>query len=339
MASKPDKFLETPLVSIIVPAFNVEAFLAQCLQSICGQTYKDLEIIVVNDHSSDSTGSILDSAAAADSRIRPIHLAENVGVHRARSIGVQASTGSFIGFVDGDDWISPDMFEVLVHHALNEDADIAMCGATTVNPDGIFGPARVQFNHSQIFTTELLQRFCNLAFGTGTLWNKLYKQEIIEPYVKMKLGRDADSAEDYIVNVGCFANARKVATIDKLLYHYVIHSKSASRIGDEAFSFARIARAYAICLETYQSIFPQYLHLIDILYSKQLRFYYVADPETLRPFRQHLIETVNRIMAVRPESLCTLIQYREVVAGGQFRIWPRIKRRLTSFIGRRASFF
>jgi glycosyltransferase involved in cell wall biosynthesis len=332
--------LETPLVSIIVPAFNVEAFLAQCLQSICGQTYKELEIIVVNDYSSDSTGSILDSAAAADSRIRPIHLAENVGMHRARSIGVQASKGSFIGFVDGDDWVSHNMFEVLVHHALNEDADIAMCGATTVNPDGIFGPAKVQFNDSQIFTTELLRRFCNLAFGTGTLWNKLYKREIIEPYVTMKLGRDADSAEDYIINVGCFANARRVATIDKLLYHYVIHPKSASRAGNEVSQFIRTICAYAACLETYQSIFPQYLHLIDILYSKQLRFdcYYIANPETLRPFRQHLIETVNRIMAVRPESLCTLVQYREVVADGQFRIWPRIKRRMTSFIWRRTNF-
>src|SRR6266487_2560982 len=136
MASKPNKFLETPLVSIIVPAFNVEAFLAQCLQSICGQTYKDLEIIVVDDNSSDSTGSILDSAAAADSRIKPIHLTDNVGLHRARAIGIEASIGSFIGVVDADDWIVSTMFETMLHRALKTDADITICEVTNVFPNG-----------------------------------------------------------------------------------------------------------------------------------------------------------------------------------------------------------
>jgi glycosyltransferase involved in cell wall biosynthesis len=330
-----------PLVSVIVPAFNVEAFLSKCLQSVCGQTYRNIEIIVIDDKSSDSTKNILDRAAVSDLRIKPIHLDENVGVHKARSVGVQASKGSYIGFVDGDDWIASNMFEIMVDRALKENADIAICGVTLVDANGAIGSPKVRFNQPQTFTTDILFRFCHLAFGTGVLWNKLYRREIIEPYSKMNLGRESDSVEDYIVNVGCFARASRVVTVRELLYNYVIHSKSASKAGNEASGFIKIIRAYAICLETYQSIFPQYLHLIDILYSKQLRFdcYYVADPETLRPFRQHLIETVNRIMAVRPESLCTLVQYRKVIARGQFRIWPRIKRRLTSFIGRRTNLF
>jgi glycosyltransferase involved in cell wall biosynthesis len=337
---KPNKSLEGPLVSIIVPAFNVEAFLSKCLQSICGQTYKDLEIIVVDDNSADSTGSILDSAAAADSRIKPIHLTDNVGLHRARAIGIEASIGSFIGVVDADDWIVSTMFETMLHRALKTDADITICGVTMVYPNGTLGHAKVRFSESQVFTTQLLQRFCHLRFGTGTLWNKLYKREIVKPYATMNINREVDSGADYIINIGCFAGATTVATVDQSFYRYLIRPESLSREGSEASHFIMIARAYAICLETYQSIFPQHLQLIDILYSKQLRFdcYYVADPEMLRPFRKHLIETVNRIMAVRPESLCTLVQYHKVVAGDQFRIWPRIKRRLTSFIGRRTNF-
>jgi glycosyltransferase involved in cell wall biosynthesis len=337
---KPNKSLDGPLVSIIVPAFNVEPFLAQCLKSICGQTYRNLEIIVVNDHSSDSTGSILDSVAVADSRIKPIHLTNNVGLHRARAIGIEASKGSFIGVVDADDWIVSTMFETMLHRALKTDADITICGVTTVYPNGTFEHAKVRFSESQVFTTQLVQRFCHLRFGIGTLWNKLYKREIVKPYATININREVDSGADYIINVGCFAGATTVATVNQSFYRYLIRSESMSRVGSEASGFVMIARAYAICLETYQFIFPQHLQLIDILYSKQLRFdcYYVADPETLRPFRQHLIETVNRIMAVRPESLCTLIQYRKMVASGQFRIWPRIKRRLTSFIGRRTNF-
>src|SRR5438552_19176982 len=118
--SKSDNDATAPLISIIVPAYNVEVFLGRCLQSICSQTYKNIEIVAVNDGSSDATSKVLDAAAATDSRIKAIHLRENVGVHRARSIGFEASAGHYIGFVDGDDWISPDMFEAMVGHAINK---------------------------------------------------------------------------------------------------------------------------------------------------------------------------------------------------------------------------
>jgi glycosyltransferase involved in cell wall biosynthesis len=328
--SKPDNDATAPLVSIIVPAYNVQAFLARCLQSIRSQTYKNIEIVAVNDGSSDATSKVLDAAGATDSRIKAIHLRENVGVHRARSIGFEASAGEYIGFVDADDWISPDMFEAMVGHAINNNADIAICGANMVDSNGVLSAAKVTFAQSQTFTSDILSRFCHLSFGTGTLWNKLYKRKVIESFIKLELGREADSVEDYIVNVGCFANASRVTTVNKSLYYYVIHSKSASEKGDEASHFVRIARAYALCLETYQSSSRQHLRLIDILYSRQLRFdcYHVSDPEALRSFRQHLRETFNRIMAVRPESICTLIQYRQPVAGSEFRRWLRATRSL-----------
>src|SRR5207248_3611391 len=135
-----------------------------------------------------------------------------------------------------------------------------------------------------------------------------YRRRAIESFITLKLGRDADSVEDYIVNFGCFANASRVTTLTQSLYCYVIHSKSACNQGDAASHFTRIARAYALCLETYQSSSAERLRLIDILYSRQFQFdcYRVSDPEALRPFRQHLRETFNRVMAVRPESICTL---------------------------------
>jgi len=328
--SKPGNDATAPLVSIIVPAYNVEAFLAKCVQSICNQTYQNIEIVVVDDGSSDATSKVLDAAGATDSRIKAIHLRENVGVHRARSIGFEASAGGYIGFVDGDDWISPDMFEAMVGHAIDTNADIAICGANMVDPNGVVSAAKVRFAQSETFISDILSRFCHLSFGTGMLWNKLYRRKVIESFIKLNLGREADSVEDYIVNVGCFANASRVTTVDKSLYNYVIHSKSASGRDDEASHFVRIARAYALCLETYQSSLSQDLGVIDILYGRQLRFdrYHVSDPEALRPFRQHLRETFNRIMAVRPESVCTLIQLRDPVAGSEFRRWLRTTRSL-----------
>jgi glycosyltransferase EpsJ len=122
--SRPDNNATAPLVSIIVPAYNAEVFLARWLQSIRSQTYKNIEMVAVNDGASDATSEILGAAGATDSRIKAIHLRENVGVHRARSIGLEAFAGHYIGFVDADDWISPDMFEAMVVHAINKNADM-----------------------------------------------------------------------------------------------------------------------------------------------------------------------------------------------------------------------
>ena len=114
-------------ISVIIPAYNIEGFLASTLDSVISQTYNDLEIIVVNDGSSDATADVINTYAQKDSRIHAIHK-ENGGVTSARLRGVAEATGDYIGFVDGDDYIEPQMYEHLIANLKKYDADISHCG-------------------------------------------------------------------------------------------------------------------------------------------------------------------------------------------------------------------
>lgn len=116
-----------PLISIIIPVYNVKDYLAKCLHSICEQTYKNLEIIVVDDGSSDGSGELCDQFALTDSRIKVFHQ-ENQGQSCARNKGLTIAKGEYIGFVDSDDWIDADMYEFLYHLLVSNEADIAVCG-------------------------------------------------------------------------------------------------------------------------------------------------------------------------------------------------------------------
>lgn len=124
------------LVSVIIPAYNIEKYIGRCLDSVLSQIYENLEIIIVDDGSSDGTGKILDDYEKRDSRIKVIHK-ENGGVSSARNKGLDMAVGDYIGFVDGDDIIAPEMYETLVKLLEEEDADIAHCGYQMVFPDRV----------------------------------------------------------------------------------------------------------------------------------------------------------------------------------------------------------
>ena len=122
-------------ISVIVPAYNIENYLARTLDSILAQTYTNIEIVVVNDGSKDGTAAIIDRYAVRDSRVKAIHK-ENGGVTSARLRGVAEATGEWIGFVDGDDDIAPDMYAKLMENAMAYGADISHCGYQMVFPSG-----------------------------------------------------------------------------------------------------------------------------------------------------------------------------------------------------------
>ena len=122
------------LISVIVPVYKVEKYLAQCMDSILSQTHKDLEIILVDDGSPDNCGAMCDEYAKRDSRVKVIHKA-NGGLSDARNVGLAVCTGDYISFVDSDDYIAPDLYELLATFAEKEDLDVAMCGMTRVESD------------------------------------------------------------------------------------------------------------------------------------------------------------------------------------------------------------
>lgn len=114
------------MVSVIVPVFNVKPYLAECLDSIIHQTYTDLQIILIDDGSTDGSGAVCDAYAAKDARIRVVHQ-ENRGLSAARNRGIELATGEYLNFVDSDDYLLPDCIETLLKLCIEHDADMSIC--------------------------------------------------------------------------------------------------------------------------------------------------------------------------------------------------------------------
>lgn len=165
-----------PLISIIVPVYNVKDYLEKCLQSICVQTYKNLEIILIDDGSSDGSGELCDLFAQRDGRIKVIHQT-NAGQSAARNRGLAVAQGEFLGFVDSDDWIEPDMYEFLYHLLKANGADISICShyiETAVK-------TRVKHSSGQFSSfsrEEAIRTLVEDKRIRNYMWDKLYKRQL-----------------------------------------------------------------------------------------------------------------------------------------------------------------
>lgn len=161
------------MISIIVPIYNVEQYLPRCLDSIVNQTLQDLEIILVDDGSSDCCGEICDAYAQKDKRIIVYHTA-NGGLSAARNYGMARARGDYLGFVDSDDWIDPEMFEILLRQMEDNQADVSISGFKYEYPERavVASIADEQYvNHD-----ELLKALLSGNLG-GVIWNKLYRKK------------------------------------------------------------------------------------------------------------------------------------------------------------------
>lgn len=212
-------------ISVIIPAYNIQEYLAATLDSILAQTHDDLEIIVVNDGSKDATGAIADAYAAKDSRVRVIHK-ENGGVTSARLRGVTEATGDYIGFVDGDDFIEPQMYARLMENLLTHDADISHCGYQMVFPsrvDYYYNTGRLVSQEGEQGCTDLLDG----SFVEPGLVNKLYRRAM---FVGLAEWMDTSIRinEDLLMNFYLFRQAKKAVFEDVCPYHYVLRQGSAA---------------------------------------------------------------------------------------------------------------
>lgn len=212
-------------ISVIVPVYNVEADLPRCLDSILAQTYPHIEIIAVDDGSPDRSGVILDRYAEKNPRIRVIHK-ENGGVTSARLRGVQEAAGVWIGFVDGDDEIDPDMYERLMANAKKYRADISHCGYRMVFDDG-----RVNYFHNtgaveKHDKTQAVQELLSGKRIEPGLCNKLFRRNLFQGW---EMDESIRINEDLLMNYYLFSNAEVSVFDDWCPYHYIVRSASASR--------------------------------------------------------------------------------------------------------------
>ncbi len=216
------------IVSIIVPAYNIDNYISRCLDSLLNQEYQKLEIIVVDDGSTDDTGKIIDQYAAIDPRIVPIHK-ENGGVSSARLAGILRATGTYIGFVDGDDYVEPGMYKHLLANAIKYQADISHCGYKMVFPDGhedeYYGTGKiVEQNREQALIALLSGEYVEPA-----LWNKLYRTSVVLDFTEAEIWNpEIKINEDLLMNYLLFKRANKFIYEDKTFYHYILRKGSAA---------------------------------------------------------------------------------------------------------------
>ena len=218
------------MISVIVPAYNLENYISRTLDSILAQTYNDIEIIVVNDGSNDNTGSIIDKFSKENpGRLNAIHI-ENSGVTKARITGICKAQGEWIGFVDGDDFIEPDMYEHLMNNAIKYNADISHCGYRMVFDDG-----RCNYFHNtgKIIEQNRIKGLTDLLNGSMVepgLCNKLFRKTLFDNIINGNLmDENIKINEDLLMNYLLFSNADKSVFEDFCPYHYIVRSTSASR--------------------------------------------------------------------------------------------------------------
>lgn len=239
------------MISVIVPIFNTEKYLHNCIRSILNQTYQDLQIILIDDGSTDKSGEIADSYAEKDERCIVIHQS-NKGNAEARNTGITHASGEYIIFVDGDDYIHPQMLEILINTLCNSDADFSMVLHEKVYEYSTPLPTSTDADTTFTLTQkELLQRFWNIGFtgrseisvmDSHVVWGKLFKRNKISD-----LRFKSVNAEDVDFCNRIYLRVKSVIVINRKLYYYLQQNSSITH-NMSGTSYLNVMKTYHMCL-------------------------------------------------------------------------------------------
>lgn len=220
--------MNNPLISVIVPVYKAEAYLERCVNSIINQTYKNLEIILVDDGSPDRCGEMCDEFAKQDSRIRVIHK-ENGGQSSARNAALDIMTGDYVGFVDSDDWIELNMYEHLYNLLVDNNAQISACGTKLEHLNGKISYFNISYPNNKDIrkynTIQALTENFNNSIITYSLCDKLYERKIFSD-IRFT---DGKIYEDMELIPKCLENANCVIYDPTPLYYYNLTEESTIR--------------------------------------------------------------------------------------------------------------
>ncbi|MBZ2165915.1 glycosyltransferase [Methanobacterium spitsbergense] len=315
-------------VSVIVPVYNVEKYLRQCLESILNQTLIEIEIICVNDGSTDKSSQILEEYAEKYKQITVINQ-ENKGIGLSRNAGMECATGEYIGFVDSDDWIDEKMYETMYINAKSHNSDIVMC-LTHLFDDAIqeYKPsdpyfALNLFNESfdnTVFDHKLIKGF----FGVNvTCWNKIYRSKFLN-VIEAKFPKI--DFEDNIFFYKTYLNAKKISLVRKFLYNYRIN-RQGSFIDAKNERFFDIIKMHSllegILIETsnlgrykqkflnyqVQSILNRY-NQVDEQYKKEF-FDIIKQHFLTKDFSPSDIDMLNNNYRIKYQNILNSETYRE----------------------------
>lgn len=277
--------MDASLISVIVPIYKVEKYLDRCVQSIVDQTYRNLEIILVDDGSPDNCPTMCDAWAEKDSRIKVIHK-KNGGLSDARNAGMEVATGQLMGFIDSDDYIAPEMYQLLYERMKADDSDIAACGVEMVFEDGTPSRPLTGAGDYVLDTLQAMEAIIQENYLKQPVWYKLYRTKLVRD-ILFPVGK---YHEDVYWSYQAVARARKVSVADQICYYYI--QRSGSIMG-EGYTMKRLdaVEAKQQRLEFLKNKFPELVSAaqIDLLftcmYHGQLTLKFLSNGEKVQAFR------------------------------------------------------
>lgn len=248
--------MDNILISIIVPVFNVEAYIYKCISSLTSQLIKDIEIICINDCSTDNSLYILEKLAKKDSRIKIINNEKNLGVAKSRNIALEVAKGEYIGFVDGDDYVRQDFFYKLYRKAKENDSDIVKGSCKMVMPNG---ELREHWYNRSPIVAKKKKKFLPAHYSHG-FWLSIYKRKLFE---ENELNfPDLTNGEDVVFLMKALTFAEKFDYVENTFYYYYQRPDSAS---------------YMYKAENVEAVAEHFIHQIEFLNSLNLEKKYYVD--------------------------------------------------------------
>ncbi|MCM1044001.1 MAG: glycosyltransferase [Candidatus Gastranaerophilales bacterium] len=296
MRSLPE---EAPLISVIVPVYNIIEYLPRCVRSITAQTYENLEVLLVDDGSTDGTGELCDSLGAEDARIRVFHK-ENGGSSSARNLGISQARGQYLGFVDSDDYVEPDMYERLYRGICEYRVKAAQVGRDEIDPQGNLlpnicePPEEALCYESQAFLRELLLHRGDCSFCTKLLHRELF---LGQNFPEGRLNEDFELLVRMLPRIG------KLVSLPEQSYHVFYRIGSNSRKADRE----NFSRVYGDCVDNADRVKAIVEERYPALEKEALRFGVFQRLEYLLHIPVSQMRRDNR-------------QYRAVVSGLR-RMW------------------
>lgn len=263
--------MHKPLISVIVPVYNAEKHLSRCIKSITSQTYEQLEILLINDGSTDNSAIICDEYQRLDKRIKVFNKS-NGGVSSARNCGLENAVGEYIGFVDSDDWIDSNMYEILYLNLIEHCADISACemyydydNSTLVNAKD--GTIKVLECKEEMYDAAL-----NPIFFSGYVCNKLFRKSLVEKVngKNYPFSENVFQCEDLLFVSSYIYHSSRAVYTSKPLYHYNkgennVDAKKYSNVNPRVLS---LINAYDQLIDLYSVISPKHLNHLKLNYTK-----------------------------------------------------------------------
>lgn len=316
-------------ISVIIPVYNCELYIERCIYSILEQTYVNLEIICVNDGSNDNSGKILDKLACEDSRIRVIHQA-NAGASAARNTGIDAATGDLVTFVDSDDAIEPDMYEILLPYFADENVDIVHCGYKRMYLDGSSKEVNGTGRLVQQSTYEAAEHLLSGKLFVGSLCNKLYRVQLLKG---VQFDTTLAINEDVLGNAVLFRKANESVFLDVGKYLVYERVGSASSVTKEIKKISDSVLAAEKMLAVYKDT-PAERAAEERVLNTQIglyRWYVMNTLDSSREERRNLAEKIDAVLKKRKDNSSrqrlnfALMRYVPVLYKLAYSLYDRIR--------------